>query len=695
MTRSAANITKACEVCRKAKLRCDGGTPCQRCVAKNRHADCEYRLRSRIRKPARRPQSHAGSEDASPSSYSSQKANNVGGVAGLDAGLNVVQSEPESGDDTHNEYHQSVAATHEYAPDCIFTSRLFYGPSSAFAFSQQVYRILWRLADQDDNDNAHLSGNSDPVQEGGPGLSLFKQRAIFFGTPARLDLRFMSQSITTPTLSEWLPLSEAEQLLERFNSTYHSHHPFFSPSEMSDLLHDVYNGEASEPVSPQVKAVVFATLANGALTTANTDLAESLFHRAKQEAATCDDEVSLTMTHLSLILATYQNNMGRPHSSYLHTGVASRKLFAMGLHSYALDGNTRPDMIQKRRIMIWSVYYHETMHALFLGRESTYKKATIRASYPDHQPTLVGLCKLAQIAEDSAATIYTLGCASLWQLYQAAEKIHSRLQACAEELGIASAAATRSSLFTQTSILLLNNVYYHVLLLTFRPFLIAEFALHLKNSPPPKNHMWLRRASRIAIEAAQDCIVFMNEAYQDSDLCKTIRWNAFFMESSAMVLFYDMLRNPSKLSYNKEYVKTALKCVDHMVNDEPIIHAQSSMKETFRIIEQYLLTNRIERRMPEHENHEHSSLTQDTPHQQNVAAIPAATHDFLVDESQNMIYLNGMPFDFNRYSVGATENNNIPDTLFQYHNPNFFTTDLFNFFPVDTTSDGSTNSWQM
>ncbi|KAI0799932.1 hypothetical protein GGR55DRAFT_473457 [Xylaria sp. FL0064] len=692
MARSAANINKACEVCRKAKLRCDGGTPCRRCVTKDRQADCEYRLRSRVRKPTRHPQSQTGSEDASPASHSSQRINYDGGVTEL----NGVQPEPDSGDAAHNEYHQSVAATHEYAPDCIFTSRLFYGPSSAFAFSQQVYRILWRLADQDVNDNAHFSGNTDTVQEGGPGLSLFKQRAIFFGTPARVDLRYMSQSITQAALCEWLPLSEAERLLECFNSTNHFQHPFFSPSEMSDLLHDVYNSQANEPVSAQVKAVVFATLSNGALTTSNTDLAESLFHKAKQEAATCDDEVSLTMTHLSLLLATYQNNIGRPHSSYLHTGVASRKLFAMGLHSYGPEGNSRPDMIQKRRIMIWSVYYHETMHALFLGRESIYKKASIQAPYPDNQPALVGLCKLAQIAEDSAATIYNLGCTSLWQLYQAAEKIHTRLQACAEELGIASAAVSHSSLFSQTSILLLNNIYYHILLLTFRPFLITEFALHLKTPSPPKNHMWLRRACRIAIEAAQDCIINMNEAYQDSDLCKNVRFGAFFLESSAMVLFYDMLRNPSKLSYNKEYVKTALNCLDQMVNDEPIIHSRSSMKETARIVEQYLLTNKIERRMPEQrEDCEQLSHAEEASQQQGIPAIPAATHDFLVDESQHMIYLNGMPSEFSRYNAGTADSSNVQDPLFQYHNPNFFTTDLFNFFPLDTISDGPNSSWQI
>ncbi|KAI0517352.1 hypothetical protein F5B22DRAFT_635958 [Xylaria bambusicola] len=664
MTRSAANITKACEVCRKAKLRCDGDTPCRRCVDKGRQADCEYRERPRVRKQTRRPQPQKDSEYTSPASHSSQQ---VGGVVER----NVAQPEP---------YRQSVAATHEYASDCIFTSRLFYGPSSSFAFSQQVYRILWQSGEQIHNDH-----NSDTVQEGGPGLSLLKQRAIFFGIPTRVDVSSISQSINQHRLCDWLPLNEAEKLLGHFISTNIFQIPFFSPVEMTDLLHSVYNSEASASLSPQVKAVVLAILANGALNTSDTYLAESLFVRAKQEVAACDDEVSLTMTHLSLLLATYQNNIGRPHSSYLHTGVASRKIFAMGLHSYGPEGNARPDMIQKRRIMAWSVYYHETMHALFLGRESTYKKASIRTPFPDNQPTLVGLCKLAQIAEDSAATIYGSTCASLWQLYQAAEKIHGRLQACAEELGIASsAAAARSSMFTPTAILLLHNIYYHTLLLTFRPFLIAEFALHLKqpSASRNRNQMWLIRARRIAIEAAQDCIVYMNEAYHDFHSCRTIRFNAFFLESSSQALCYDMLRNPSKLSYNKEYLRTALNCLEQMVKDEPMVHTESSMTETLRIVEQHLSTNRTEQGILEHGgNGERTSPTGDVSHQQHAGSIPTVTHDFLVDESEHMIYLNGTT--------------SLPDPLIQSQNPNFFTTDLFNFFPLDTISDDSTSPWHV
>ncbi|KAI0401484.1 hypothetical protein F4802DRAFT_618937 [Xylaria palmicola] len=692
MTRGGSNITKACEICRKAKLRCDGGNPCQRCVAKNRQADCEYRQQPRIRGRTRRSQPLVDSQSTSPASHASPQLDNGGGAPRF----NAMQPGPESAEAARSEYHQSVTATHEHASDCIFTSRLFYGPSSAFAFSQQIYRILWRLTDQAHDDNAQLSSNTDTVREAGPGLSLLKQRAIFFGTPTRVDSRFTAQSVTRPTLCEWLPLSEAEKLLEHFNLTTHFQHPFFSPSEMIDLLHAVYNNEASEPAPPQVKAIVFATLANGALTTSQTDLAETLFSQAKQEAAPYDDEASLTMIHFSLLLATYQDNIGRPHSSYLHTGVATRKLFSMGLNSYGPGSNTRSDILQKRRIILWSVYYHETLHSLIIGRESTYKKASIRTPYPDNQPTLVGLCKLAQIAEDSAATIYSQTYASLWQLYQAAEKIHCRLQTCAQELGIASSAATPTSRLTHNPTLLLNNVYYLILLLTFRPFLIAEFALHLKAIRPPMTHMWLRRACRIAVEAAQDCVVYINEAYQEFELCKAIPFNAFYLESCIMVLFYDVLRNPSKLSYNKEYINTALSCLDQMVKDEPVVHTRSSMRETCRLVEEYLSTNTAEGRVAQHrEDGRGVDIVAEPPQQQNIPTIPPATHDFLVDESQHMIYLNGVPSGFNRYNVEPTVGNNISDPLLQYQNPNLLTTDLFNFFPLDTVPADCSSPWQI
>lgn len=139
-----------------------------------------------------------------------------------------------------------------------------------------------------------------------------------------------------------------------------------------------------------------------------------------------------------------------------------------------------------------------------------------------------------------------------------------------------------------------------------------------------------------------------------------------------------MLRNPPKLCYNKEYIKAALNCLDQMLRDEPMVHTVSSMTESLRIVEQHLTKKMNEKQLSKQgENEEQTSLKRESTEQQQT---PTVTHDFLVNESEHMIYLNGI---------------NFPEPLIQYNNPNSFTTDLFNFFPLDTISDDSTSSWQM
>lgn len=63
----------------------------------------------------------------------------------------------------------------------------------------------------------------------------------------------------------------------------------------------------------------------------------------------------------------------------------------------------------------------------------------ISTSFPDEQPVLIGLCRLAQIAEDGAKAVYGHRYNSLGQLYVAAEKIGARLREFAEQSGIGSA----------------------------------------------------------------------------------------------------------------------------------------------------------------------------------------------------------------------------------------------------------------
>jgi hypothetical protein len=106
----------------------------------------------------------------------------------------------------------------------------------------------------------------------------------------------------------------------------------------------------------QARIITLAVLAIGAGASHNVPVAELLFSKAKVEASSFDETVNLRMVQFSMLLAEYQKNMGRPNSSYLHLGNASRKAFAMGLHrdlSSPVNILGWDDELQRRRSTIW------------------------------------------------------------------------------------------------------------------------------------------------------------------------------------------------------------------------------------------------------------------------------------------------------------------------------------------------------
>lgn len=77
---------------------------------------------------------------------------------------------------------------------------------------------------------------------------------------------------------------------------------------------------------------------------------------------------------------------------------------------------------------------------------------------PKGQPLLVNLCRLCIIIEHGADAIYGCRSASLLQLYEKAEKVHTQLRQYAEQVGIAAATTGHyRSKFSDASSLLLHN----------------------------------------------------------------------------------------------------------------------------------------------------------------------------------------------------------------------------------------------
>jgi hypothetical protein len=255
------------------------------------------------------------------------------------------------------EVYRGITATHHHhhGPDSGECAQLFYGPSSNFAFLQQLHKSILdygRILDhgrmrQPDGPGDH---------EGSEGLDMFVQRSIFFGTPPTFDV---TQSIRSSPPTEIVSADRAAVFLEKFKTVSSHLFPLFTEAELDQMFRDLYPEEGRYTSSAQEMALILAILAIGALSTDATDLAEILYEQAKTVAYAFAEAVTLSMIQFKILLADYQVNMGRPNSAYLHLGDATRRAFAMGLNREA--GRTASDetVLQKRRSAMWCLYFHE------------------------------------------------------------------------------------------------------------------------------------------------------------------------------------------------------------------------------------------------------------------------------------------------------------------------------------------------
>ena len=330
-------ISKACEPCRRRKVKCNGEHPCPNC--RSRPMECRYRLKSRIRARHSTPSNP-------PSATSS----------------NPVDSRPEPGSerriepqDAPSELYGTVVAAAQQAPhQSTDGSQLFYGPSSNFAFLQQLHRII--LSSQPGGLTSSSGGHDDQ------GLDLFLQRNVFFGVPSRLTQETHNLLTQNARLPDIAPRPLAEQFLDNFKVSSLHLLPFLTDASLDTLFALAYSEDAGSQPELQKAILLPLVLAIGALSTPETELAEALFMYAKWRSAMYEDAVTLPMIQISLLKADYQINIGRPNSGYLTVGTACRKALAMGLHANAEKTypQTHVEDIEERRTTLWCLYFYET-----------------------------------------------------------------------------------------------------------------------------------------------------------------------------------------------------------------------------------------------------------------------------------------------------------------------------------------------
>ncbi|KAF5249481.1 hypothetical protein FANTH_5174 [Fusarium anthophilum] len=255
----------------------------------------------------------------------------------------AVPAEISNPEGSHSDSVYPVAITASNAGAGSGThEQLVYGPTSTFAFLQTLH---------DELIHERVPNPRDKAQS----LDAFTKRSIFFGLPYRVD----PLSLPSGQRMEGILLKpRAIEFLQAFEK-YSSHAlPFINADKTRMSLDSLYNARVNGTSTSQDKALLLMILAIGALSTSETDTAETLLIHAKREVALFDDVTTLPMVQFCLLMSDYQLNMGRPNAAYLQVCSACTRAISMGLHDKVEDGEEGEDL-QTRFTTFWAMYFQQ------------------------------------------------------------------------------------------------------------------------------------------------------------------------------------------------------------------------------------------------------------------------------------------------------------------------------------------------
>ncbi|KAI9376114.1 fungal-specific transcription factor domain-containing protein [Aspergillus egyptiacus] len=486
-------ISKACQECRKRKIRCNGETPCKTC--RLRRTQCVYREIIRQHKKKHQDQ-------------------DVGTSEGLGAG---VSSRSESLQQPPLGFNNSVSATHMTSPSNKV--QLYYGSTSHFALMHEIYRDLTAPAGNP------ARGPQGRVEEAGAGLDMYNFRCIFFGIPTEPCDSARGSGVADPQIM-FLPYDLATMFLQQFLCTIYYLLPIWSTDTFHQRLEGLY-GPRPAARKENYHCILLMALALGSLLTEHHAWGDVLYERVKASCSSFDDTVNLQTVQLSMFMAHYQNEKGRPNSSFLHLGTAARRALSAGLHKESPnESKDTLDSVEERRRTFWYLYVYENWICFHLGRPSSLSRRDIGIPPPE-DAFLRALILLSDAVCRSADELYGRHHDSLLQMWRIAKSIwddlrtfDSKMQA-ALGFGLDKRAQPGGIGVQQTMCI---TLYYHVILLTFRPFLIfrgrwnqeGRAKTDSKREIPP----WINEACGYALSAACRTIHFLCESYTVNELVR-------------------------------------------------------------------------------------------------------------------------------------------------------------------------------
>ncbi|CEL10414.1 hypothetical protein ASPCAL13534 [Aspergillus calidoustus] len=253
------------------------------------------------------------------------------------------------------------------------------------------------------------------------------------------------------------------------------------------------------------------------------------------------------------------------------------------------------EYIEERRRTFWYLYVYETWICFHLGRPRSLLRRDIDVALPD-DGFLHGLVFLSDAIARSADELYGRHHDSLLEMWKIAKSVRDDLRSfefkMQRALGFGLDKRPQPGrIGVQQAIF--NTLYYHTILLTFRPFLIfrGRWRQEMKASQANGNTgvkreapSWLNDACDYALSAACRTIYFLCESYTTNELVREIRYHSYFLGSSCFALIFDLMHGKDLACTHLPWVHASLRGISTMRQDDPTKASMAAIQTVLKQI---------------------------------------------------------------------------------------------------------------
>ncbi|UKZ71390.1 uncharacterized protein TrAtP1_012349 [Trichoderma atroviride] len=588
-------VTRACDRCKKRKIRCTGLQPCRLCIEANtnctydaaytrgRHGAVVPRRSSRASPPSQPSQHSSQHERQTSDSVRWHAANQQSPVpSGRHQRLNDEPPEPYPalGDPTQPGTEPLSRASPE--PVQTDLEGHYVGPSSGVSFLLRIQKRLDQFVSFPQGSSIFTFGDV-PL----PYLDSLQNEAPYFD----------------PTLYMMLSRSETTRLVQRYFDFAVPVDRFLHQQTVEMWLEELYETKGKmhnrEDASIR-KAVLFMVFALAQAhmsqrpTSDDADVSVRYFLAAHQLLSSEKGAIRLESIQARLLQCLWLLSESRINHCWNLFGTAARLAYAIGLHRKRHADRIDRIEVECRRRTFWSAYALDNYLSMALGRPRTFHDDDIDQELPscvdDHQiyadhvnqdSTLgqsvmlgpVAYAKMSRILSMILRNVYSIHATSRDDKHAFATIHTKELVEWRENVAHFLDPVTHMPLIPifQRQKNVLNLAYWHTMILTHRPFLLRNFA-NLQNGSRPRRddrefESRIEQSVNECLQAATNITRTVNDMYQGGQLFRAYWFTSYFAFSAAVILYvYTIQKSNEPEEIYSGYLSAATRCQDQLSN---------------------------------------------------------------------------------------------------------------------------------